>query len=154
MNEGGQRGEDLACRHLRRRGLEILERNYLCRAGEIDVVARDGDTVVFVEVKERGGDSHGGAVEAVTPHKRRRVIKAAQRWASAHGATESLIRFDVVAIDWTDGEPHGGAFDADERGAFERPTGAQGHRETRGGVGAGNGIRTRDFDLGKVALYH
>ena len=115
----GAVGEDLACRHLRQRGLKILERNYRCRVGELDVVARDGDTVVFVEVKERGRASHGGAVEAVTLPKRRRVIKAAQRWAASHGASESLVRFDVVAIDWQDGKPvvrhEQGAFDADGR---------------------------------------
>jgi len=119
VNEDGRRGEDLACRHLRRQGLKIVERNYGCRAGEVDIVARDRDTIVFVEVKERADDSHGGAVEAVTPAKRRRVIKAAQRWASAHGESESLMRFDVVAIDWPDDEPvvrhERGAFDADGR---------------------------------------
>lgn len=115
----GEDGEDLACRHLRKQGYTILERNYCCRVGEIDVVARDGDTVVFVEVKERGGASHGGAVEAVTRSKRRRVIKAAQRWAASHGASEHLVRFDVVAIDWQGGKPvvrhEQGAFDADGR---------------------------------------
>lgn len=119
VEQGGARGEERACRHLRGQGLTILERNYRCRVGEIDVVARDGDTLVFVEVKERGDDSHGDAVEAVTAPKRRRVIKAARLWAAAHGESESFIRFDVVAIDWRDDEAvlrhERGAFDADGR---------------------------------------
>jgi putative endonuclease len=112
----GRAGEDLACAHLRRRGFRILERNYRCRAGEIDVVAREGETCVFVEVKERSGAFHGGAIEAVTPAKRRRVVRAARLWAAAHGASESPVRFDVVAVDRTGAETtirhERGAFDA------------------------------------------
>ena len=95
----GVAGEDLACDHLRNQGWVILERNYRCRVGEIDIVARDHGTLVFVEVKERADSSHGTAVEAVTGPKRRRVIRAALRWASAHDESESRVRFDVVAID-------------------------------------------------------
>jgi putative endonuclease len=115
----GASGEDLACRHLVKQGFVVVERNYRCRVGEIDVVARDGDTLVFVEVKERGDASHGTAVEAVTGPKRRRVIRAAQLWAAAHGASESPIRFDVVAIDWKGSKPvvrhDRGAFDSSGR---------------------------------------
>ena len=96
----GKPGEDLACEHLVRRGLRILARNYRCRAGEIDVVADDRGTVVFVEVKERGGNSHGTAVEAVTPEKRRRILRAARAFAAQHGRTDASYRFDVVSIDW------------------------------------------------------
>ena len=81
-------------------GCRILARNYRCRAGEIDVVAEDRGTVVFVEVKERRGESHGSAVEAVTAAKRRKVIRAARVYAATHGLSESPLRFDVVAIDW------------------------------------------------------
>ena len=122
MSDDGHRGtagEDRACQHLRRQGFVILERNYRCRTGEIDVVARDGDTLVFVEVKERGDASHGGAVEAVTPAKRRRVIRAAQQWAAVHRESESRVRFDVVAIDPGPEGPtirhERGAFDAEGR---------------------------------------
>jgi len=97
----------------------ILERNYRCRTGEIDVVARDADTLVFVEVKERADTSHGGAVEAVTGPKRRRVIRAAQHWAAVHHESESRVRFDVVAIDHGPEGPkirhERGAFDAEGR---------------------------------------
>jgi putative endonuclease len=115
----GVAGEDRACVHLRGQGLAILERNFRCRVGEIDIVAREGDTVVFVEVKERGDASHGAAVEAVTPSKRRRVIRAAQLWAATHRESESPLRFDVVAIDWGPGGPvlrhERAAFDAEGR---------------------------------------
>jgi putative endonuclease len=63
-------------------------------------VAEDRGTVVFIEVKERGGDSHGSAVESVTSAKRRRVVRAARIYAATHGVTGSPVRFDVVAIDW------------------------------------------------------
>jgi putative endonuclease len=111
----GAAGEDLACAHLEALGMKVLERNFRCRAGEIDVVARDGDTVVFVEVKERGDDSHGEAVEAVTAAKRLRVVRAARIYAAARGVSERPLRFDVVAIDWTAAGPRlrheTGAFD-------------------------------------------
>ena len=111
----GAAGEDLACGHLQRLGMRVLERNFRCRAGEIDVVARDGDTVVFVEVKERSGASHGEAVEAVTPVKRLRVVRAARIYAAARGLSELPLRFDVVAIDWTAEGPRL----RHERGAFD-----------------------------------
>jgi putative endonuclease len=81
--------------------MKVLARNYRCRSGEIDVVADDRGTIVFVEVKERRGDSHGSAVEAVTAEKRRRIVRAARAYAASHGLSESPIRFDVLAIDWS-----------------------------------------------------
>jgi putative endonuclease len=114
----GASGEDLACQHLRRKGYTILARNFRCRSGEIDVVARDGPTVVFVEVKERKGSSHGAGHEGVTFGKRRRVIRAARLFVSSRGYGEAQpFRFDVVSIDWREGEPvvrhDPGAFDVD-----------------------------------------
>lgn len=74
--------------------------------GELDLVARDGETTVFVEVKERHASTHGTAVEAVTAAKRRRTVRAAQLYAASHGLSEKPLRFDVVAIDWPEtGEP-------------------------------------------------
>jgi putative endonuclease len=113
----GPAGEALACRHLRAQGYEILDRNYRCRSGEVDIVARQGETTVFVEVKERRGVSHGEGHEAVTYGKRRRVIRAARLYAAASGVMEMPVRFDVVSIDWQDaGRPRirhdTGAFDA------------------------------------------
>jgi putative endonuclease len=115
----GQAGEDLACAYLQQHGLRVMERNYRCRGGEIDIIARDGGTVVFVEVKERTGASHGTAVEAVTPMKRSRVVRAARTYAARHALSESPLRFDVVAIDWGSEGPRirhdAGAFDAEGR---------------------------------------
>jgi putative endonuclease len=112
----GAAGESLACRYLQARGFAVVARNFRCRSGEVDVVARQGDTTVFVEVKERHGQSHGLAHEAVTFGKRRRIIRAARLFAAARGLSETPLRFDVVSIDWVDGQPRirhePGAFDA------------------------------------------
>jgi putative endonuclease len=93
----------------------ILARNYRCRVGEIDLVARDGPVVVFVEVKERRSDSHGTAVEAVTWRKRQRIVRAARIYATVNGLADAPVRFDVLAIDWTPSGPRvrhdAGAFD-------------------------------------------
>jgi putative endonuclease len=85
--------------------MAILARNYRCRAGEIDLVARDGATVVFVEVKERRSESHGTAVEAVTWRKRQRIVRAARVYASVNQLSDAPVRFDVLAIDWTPSGP-------------------------------------------------
>jgi putative endonuclease len=115
----GKKGEDLACRELERRGYTILARRYRSRMGEIDIVARDGGTLVFVEVKARAGRRFGEAVEAVTRIKRRRIVLAAQEYLSTSGGSEHPCRFDVVAIhpaDGSDGRPtiavYENAFDA------------------------------------------
>jgi putative endonuclease len=114
----GHRGESLACVYLEGRGLVVLCRNYRCRSGEIDIVAREGEeTIVFVEVKERRTGSHGEGHEAVTFGKRRRVVRAARLYAAAHGLSERPLRFDVVSIAWSEGRPEirhdRGAFDVD-----------------------------------------
>ena len=113
----GLEGEDLACRHLAALGYAILARNFRCRSGEVDVVARDGAVTVFVEVKHRRGSAHGAGHESVTFGKRRRIVRAARIFASARGLSESPLRFDVVSIDETDGVPQirhdRGAFDVD-----------------------------------------
>jgi putative endonuclease len=95
----GEAGEWLACRHLQARGFEILSRNFRCRLGELDVVARDGKTTVFVEVKQRRDDRHGDGHEAVTRGKRLRIVRAAKLYAAVHGLTERPLRFDVISID-------------------------------------------------------
>jgi putative endonuclease len=115
--ERGAAGEELACRHLRKRGFAILERNYRCRSGEVDIVAREGATTVFVEVKDRAGVSHGAGYEAVTFGKRHRVIRAARQFAASRGISEGSLRFDVISIDRSQGEPRvrhdRGAFDSE-----------------------------------------
>ena len=97
----GTPGESLACRHLAGKGFAILARNYRCRSGEVDVIARHGEATVFVEVKERHGASHGAGCDSVTFGKRRRIVRAARLYAASHGLEETPLRFDVVSIDWT-----------------------------------------------------
>lgn len=115
----GESGEELACRHLQSAGFTILHRNYRCRSGEVDVVAREGEATVFVEVKTRERASHGRGFEAVTMGKRLRIIRAARLYAAAHDLSEGAIRFDVVSIDSAGDRPEirhdRGAFDADGR---------------------------------------
>jgi putative endonuclease len=114
--KAGEPGESLACEFLRRNGYQIVTRNFRCRSGEVDVIARQGDTTVFVEVKDRGSASHGEGHEAVTFAKRRRIIRAAQLYAASRGLSESPLRFDVISIDRGEGEKRRVRHDA---GAFD-----------------------------------
>lgn len=98
----GDRGERLAAAYLQRQGLRILERNARSRLGELDLVAADGDQVVFVEVKTRQAAAHGQPVEAVTPEKQRRLTQAALGYLKRRGWLERRTRFDVVAVLWPD----------------------------------------------------
>ena len=93
----GAFGEDAACRYLRRHGYRIEGRNYVCRMGEIDIIARDRRYMVFVEVKLRRDDEHGAAAEFVTPAKQRRIIAAAMRWLQLN-PTDLQPRFDVIEV--------------------------------------------------------
>jgi putative endonuclease len=112
----GLRVETFALEHLERRGLRRVARNYRCRAGEIDLVMRDGDTLVFVEVRYRRRPHFGGAVESVDTRKQRRLIRAAAHYLASHRCGEPPpCRFDVVAVD---GEP-GAARVTWIEGAFE-----------------------------------
>ena len=101
----GKIGEDLACRELEGRGYAILARRYRQRAGELDIIARDGPTVVFVEVKAREGREFGNAVEAVTSLKRRRMTRVALEYLVRHRLTHCPCRFDVVSIHMENGQP-------------------------------------------------
>jgi putative endonuclease len=94
----GESGEDLACAALERRGYAILERRYRTRIGEIDIVARDGDVLVFVEVKTRRSSRFGQPTEAVTVAKRRRVALMAADYLARRRPRDSPCRFDVVAV--------------------------------------------------------
>ena len=98
-------GEDLACRELSRRGYAILARRYRTRLGEIDIVARDGETVVFFEVKARNNAAFGGAAAAVTAWKQQRVARMASDFLTRERCGDVRCRFDVVAIDCEDGRP-------------------------------------------------
>jgi putative endonuclease len=94
----GNAGEDEALAHLQRQGLVLVERNFRCKGGEIDLIMRDGAGLVFVEVRQRAGASFGGAVASVTPAKQRRLIHAAQFYL-LHVKPLPPCRFDLVAID-------------------------------------------------------
>jgi putative endonuclease len=94
----GARGEDLAVAHLTAAGLVVLDRNWRCRAGELDVVATDGATLVVVEVKTRSGDGFGTPAESVTPRKLARLRRLAQLWLAEHRVGWVEVRFDVVAV--------------------------------------------------------
>lgn len=96
--ELGARGEDLAVRHLEDIGLEVIERNWRHRSGELDIVARDGDTMVFVEVKTRSGIGYGTPAEAVTYTKQMRIRGLALYWLALQQGPWVQIRFDVIAI--------------------------------------------------------
>jgi putative endonuclease len=101
----GKTGEDLACRELERRGYAILARRARQRSGELDIVARDGPTLVFVEVKAREGRAFGDAAEAVTWRKQRRIVCLASEYVMRHHLHESPCRFDVVSIQFDEGRP-------------------------------------------------
>ncbi len=98
-------GEDLACCELQRRGYAVLARRYRSRYGEIDIVARDGATLVFVEVKTRRGVLFGGGAAAVTAWKQRRMVRMAEEFLMRHRLHDAPCRFDVVAIDCDGGDP-------------------------------------------------
>ena len=100
----GKTGEDLACRELERRGYAIVARRYRTRHGEIDVVARDGETTVFVEVKARTTGEFGTAAEAVTPFKQRRLVSMATDYLVRHRLMDRPCRFDVLTIENAAGE--------------------------------------------------
>jgi putative endonuclease len=94
----GQAGEDAALVHLSAQGLALVERNFRCKGGEIDLIMRQHDTLVFVEVRKRADARHGGAAASVTTAKQARLIIAAQVFLQRYKMPPAC-RFDVVAID-------------------------------------------------------
>jgi putative endonuclease len=94
----GRGAEDRACDELVRRGYVIVERNYRCKVGELDVVARDGAVLVFVEVRSRGSGRYGSALETVGAVKQRRIARVAQHYLAVRRPVFESCRFDVVGI--------------------------------------------------------
>jgi putative endonuclease len=94
----GRYGEDLAESYLRSQGFTILERNWRCATGEIDIVARDGATLVVCEVKTRRSTAYGSPLEAVGPRKLRRLRELALHWLDDNGVHAPRIRIDVIGI--------------------------------------------------------
>jgi putative endonuclease len=112
--ETGRKAEDLAAAFLQAKGMTILEKNFLAKVGEIDIVAKDNDEIVFVEVRARASREYGGAAASVGGAKRRKLIRAASLWLQARG-WEGACRFDVVALDGGRLEHLPAAFDASGR---------------------------------------
>lgn len=94
----GRSGEEIACRYLIGKSYEIIARGFRMFRGEIDIIARDGETLVFVEVKARADESHGRPEESVTPGKQRQIRKIAQGYLLEHPSPDVGCRFDVIAI--------------------------------------------------------
>ena len=94
----GKFGEDLAARHLKKQGYRLLCKNYRTRFGEIDIIAKDGDTIVFVEVKSRRTSSFGHPKYAITPEKQKRISKTALYYLKTTRQNHCRARFDVVTI--------------------------------------------------------
>lgn len=97
---GGESGEDAAVKFLRRRGYEIVERNYRGSRYEVDIIAREGEILAFVEVKTRAAGKSRSGAEAVNQRKRRRIAQAAQHYLMTHPEAQSFVcRFDVVLLE-------------------------------------------------------
>jgi putative endonuclease len=116
--EAGRRAEELAAAFLEANGFRILDRNHAVKQGEVDLVAREGEVLCFVEVRSRTSEAQGGPEETIGAAKARRVVAAATDWAARNGGLDGDIRFDVVAVTLLDGAPprvelFRGAFDAD-----------------------------------------
>lgn len=95
----GQSGEDEAARHLLREGYRIIETNYKNRFGEIDIIARDGETIVFIEVKARRSAKFGTARASVHSAKKKKLSMVALGYLKSRGNTHRKARFDVVCVD-------------------------------------------------------
>ncbi len=94
----GDIGEDIACEHLASIGFEIIDRNYFYGHGEIDIIARDGDQLVFVEVKTRKSLEYGQPEDAITKGKIRQIRKIAEAYLYEHNIKDQICRFDFVGV--------------------------------------------------------
>ncbi len=112
----GKRGEDVACEELQRRGYEILDRRYRTRCGELDIIARDGGVIVFVEVKARSSRRFGAPLESITWKKRQRLSQMAASYLFEKRLGHAPCRFDTVGVMETVGA---GPVVEVVRGAFE-----------------------------------
>jgi putative endonuclease len=102
----GLRGEDLAVQYLKKKGFKVIQRNYYCPWGEIDLIAREKETLVFVEIKARSSEEYGSPRDAVDRFKQQKIIQAARVYLAEHHLNEEIpARFDVVAIHLTPSGP-------------------------------------------------
>jgi putative endonuclease len=97
MIKRGRKAEDAAFDYLRKRGLTKIERNYRCRFGEIDLIMRDAQTVVFVEVRQRSSNDYGGALNSIDSRKKRKLLTTARHYIAAKGEFPEC-RFDAVLL--------------------------------------------------------
>lgn len=102
----GRAHEAIACQYLQAKGLDLIEKNYLCRSGEIDIIMQDQDTLVFVEVRFRRQDRYGSASESINTAKQRRLINTAEHYLQRYGQGNKPARFDVIAISGNETSPH------------------------------------------------
>ncbi len=109
----GAEFERRAAAYLERRGLRVVDKNFACRGGELDLVCDDGGTLVFVEVRARADDRFGAPEETVRPLKRRRLVRAARHYLMVRRAWDRPCRFDVVAIEGTEIRHYPNAFQVD-----------------------------------------
>lgn len=106
QRELGREGEDLAASHLEQRGCTVLARNWRGRAGELDIIACQGELLIICEVKTRSGSVHGAPAESVTRTKIARIRRLAQQWQCIFGRPWGPVRFDVIAVRFDqDGQP-------------------------------------------------
>jgi len=96
--ELGKQGEELALKFLKKRGYRILQRNYVCKMGEVDIIAKEGDTLTFIEVKTRTSTAFGPPQLAVNPAKQMQLSKVALNFLKENHLEDAKARFDVVAI--------------------------------------------------------
>jgi len=101
----GQQSEALTEKYLKKQGYKIIARNYRTKLGEIDIIAREKGTLVFVEVKARRSASFGSPKAAVTPHKQRKISMVALAYLKATQQLQTTARFDVVSVDYTTAQP-------------------------------------------------
>lgn len=101
----GRRGEDIAALFLTGKGYRIIERNWRCPVGELDLIAQDQDTLVFVEVRSRSGARFGLAEESITPAKQARLVELAQTYVQEKALAAQRLRIDVVAVQLGRGLP-------------------------------------------------
>jgi putative endonuclease len=94
----GRRGEQIAMEYLERAGMRILDRNWRCAGGEIDIVAAEGQVLVICEVKTRSGTRYGTPLEAITRAKRTRLRRLAAQWLAGHGVLFDEVRIDVIGL--------------------------------------------------------
>jgi len=101
----GRQGEDIAAAYLSEQGYRIVARNWVCPTGELDIVAQNGDTLIFVEVRTRRGDRFGTAAESITPTKQARLVELAQTYLQDIPPPRPPWRIDVIAVQLGQGIP-------------------------------------------------